>query len=210
MLPEPSVDDVRALRAAGWARMGIVTAIIDKSGRIMMLEHEESDKTPQGALGPLAETAQYARTESGIVIETTSQTLSRAIAEELAIDDPASLDLRAKRVGAWTLNQWPVGVAHGGQWAMAVCPVVHIGRRSKRELLEGFAGAEEIKAIRFMDPHDIVAHSLTRPGTREWVRDVMASGLTTRKRRELAPMVLPSPRPLPNAMDVKIATMDHV
>jgi hypothetical protein len=209
MLPEPSIDDVRALGAAGWARLGIVAAVMDGGGRIMMLEHKASDKTPDGALGPLAETTQFTHTETGIVIESTAHTLARAIKEELAIADPNDFELYAKKIGAWTLNNWPVGIGHNGQRALAICPVVHISRRSRRELIDTFAGTEEIRAITFMEPHDIVTHALTRSGTSEWVNDIMASGLADSYNRQLSRVALPSPQPLANAMDAKIVTMDY-
>ena len=210
MLPELTADDVRLMKASGWARTGIIAAIIDHSGKILMLEHNGSDKSPDGALGPLSETAQLAHTAAGIRVESAAHTLSRAILEELGVKDPKQLGLRARRIGGWALNNWPVGIGYGGQRALAICPVVHIDADAQSELLRTFEGTDEIRDIVFMHPRDILNYPSTRPGTREWLQGVMASGLLKDPPSKLAEVALPDPQPLEGGVDIKMHSLDTI
>lgn len=210
MLPELTADDVRQMKVSGWARTGIIAAIIDHSGKILMLEHKGSDKSPDGALGPLSETAQLAHTTTGIRVESTAHTLSRAILEELGVKDPQQLGLRARKVGGWILNNWPVGIEYDGQRALAICPVVHIDADAQAELLREFEGTDEIRDIVFMHPQDILNYPLTRPGTHEWLKNVMDSGLLKDSPSKLAEVKLPDPQPLEGGVDIKMHSLDTI
>ena len=210
MLPELSADDVKKMQASGWARAGVIAAIIDHSGKILMLEHKGSDKSPDGALGPLSETSQLARTNTGIRVESTAHTLSRALLEELGVKDPPQLGLTARKIGAWVLNNWPVGINYDGQRALAVCPVVHIGAEAQAELLRTFEGTDEIRDIVFMHPRDILNYPLTRPGTREWLQEVMSSGMLNDTPRKLAEVELPDPLPLEGGVDIKMHNLGNI
>lgn len=210
MLPAPSVDDLRALKAAGWSRMGVIAAIFDRAGNVLMLEHKGAEKTPDGALGPLAETSQIARFPWGsIVVESAAHTLSRGIHEELGVDDPSAIELRSKRYGGWTLSPWPVGVSNNGEQAIAICPVATIDDETKSMLLDGFAENEEIKRIAFMTPDDVRV-SMTRPGTDRWLTNVMSSGLIAVRHADLAPVLLPEPYPLNGGVDIKMNELGYL
>lgn len=209
MLPEPSALDIRALKRAGWARLGAVTAIFDDAGKLLMLEHRGSDQYPEGALGPLAETAQIASTGSSVAVETTAHTLSRAIYEELGVQEPSSLNLKARKIAAWTLNNWPVGVGYNVNQALAICPVVHINPESQEQLLDTFDGTEEIAGVKFMNPDEIPTLDLVRPGTNDWLDDVMRSGLAQNKQR-LTPVNMPNPQPLTHGIDIKMAEIAYL
>ncbi len=211
MLPESTVADVATLKAQGWSRMGILAAVFDPSGCLLMLKHRGSDKTPDGALGPLAETAQLSVSGGRVVaVESAAHTLSRGVHEELGIVEPSALKLRAQRIGAWALNDWPIGVSYEGQRALAICPVVHIDDDSPEFLCDTFTGTEEISEITFMHPHDVVSSQLVRPGTVEWVHTVMNSGLPSISRGGLEAVGLPGPDPLPDAVDIKMAELGQL
>ncbi len=178
MLPTLEVPDLAAIQRAGWRRVGIVAAVVDPQQRILMLEHKGSDKSLPRALGPLAETTDV-RVEDGkvTIVESTMQTLARSIDEELGVQDPTTLGLRARRVGAWILHEWPVGIAYPGQSALAVCPIVHIGDNQRDKLLDVFHETDEITDICFKTWDEIVACKSVRPGTHGWLLAVVASGL---------------------------------
>jgi hypothetical protein len=174
--PRVSVPDLSQLKRTGWARFGIVAAVVDEQQRIMMLEHRPSDKTPAGALGPLAETSQLARTRNGLQVEHAAETLARGFKEELGTD-PTQLQLVAKKVGSWALNSWPVGALYTNQQAFAVCPVVRVGAEQRDRLVGEFTGTDEISAVRFMTTDEIRRQENVRTGTHAWLGDVAASGL---------------------------------
>lgn len=210
MFPKFNADDLRVIKAAGWTRVGILAAILDGEQRFLILRHKHSDKTPQGALGPLAETAQLSRgVRNEIQVESTAHTLSRAVYEELGVSRPSTLRLTAKYIGGWVLNSWPVGTGYAGQKALAICPVTHIGNEEKERLLDTFQEMEEIAGIDFMRAHDI-AHELVRPGTREWLGDVLSSGLASPEHGRESEVKLPSPSPLWGGVDIKFEAIGEL
>jgi hypothetical protein len=192
MLPVISPEDLTTVRVSGWARVGIVAAIIDDRDRLLMLDHHPNDKLAESALGPLAETSQAFRDEGNLHIESAVQTLARGIREELGLADPGTLDLQAQPVGAWITSTWPVGDRHEQQQALAICPIVHIGPRQREALLDTFKPTEEIQAVRFINPADIVAEHRTRPGTAAWLGNVMASRLLWQPRQRRTSVMLPT------------------
>lgn len=202
VLPSASTADLRMLRAQGWMRYGIVAAIVDDRQRIMMLSHRHSAKTPGGALGPLAETAQVGRSQGGVVVETTQETLARALREELGQEDPTKVALRARRTGSWRLNSWPVGTNFGAQRAFAVCPIAHITGEQRQRLQDEFPGTEEIDAVRFMTADQIDEYNNVRPGTRAWLGAVATSLLMELRPDESTGLILPSGVALPQAADI--------
>jgi hypothetical protein len=209
MFPAGKATDLTEMKRAGWARLGIVAAVVDDRQQILMLAHRASAKSPHQALGPLAETAQRAREGRGIQVESTAHTLSRAILEELGVRDPASLRLTARMAGAWAINRWPVGIRHPDQSALAVCPVVHIGAEGREQLIDTFAGTEEIEAIAFMDPGDIVTHDNLRPGVYDWLSDIAASGQLDANGSEQHPVDLPDPSPFIGGADVILTNPEY-
>lgn len=207
-LPRPTAADLRQLAAQGWMRFGIVAAVVDDHRRIMMLEHRPSSKTPAGALGPLAETAQLGRVDGKIAVETTEETLARAVSEELG-QSPPTLQLRARKVGSWELNSWPVGINHGNQRAFGVCPVVHVTGDERERIEDEFAGTEEIRAVRFMTPEQIDGYHNVRPGTNLWLGTVAASPLMDLPPEESLWISLPPATPLPEAMDARLQEVSY-
>jgi hypothetical protein len=210
MLPSLQSEDLSYIKDAGWARVGIVAAVMDERHHLLMLKHKQSAKTTEGMLGPLAETAQVTKANGNINIETTAHTLSRAVFEELGVIEPSTLELRARRVGAWTINRWPVGVNHDGQIGLAVCPVVHIGSGEREMLMDTFSETEEITAIDFMDMEDVAAERLVRPGTHAWLHDIVASNLHSVPVTEREPIDFPDPSPLQGAVDIKFKDIDYL
>lgn len=203
-LPSPSAGDLRVLRAQGWSRFGIVAAVVDDRQRIMMLSHRGSAKVPIGALGPMAETAQIGCIEGRVAVETTQDTLARALREELGQDNPTKVALRARHAGSWELNFWPVGTNFGAQRAFAVCPIVHITGEQRERLQDEFVGTEEISALRFMAPDQIDECDNIRPGTRAWLGTVAASPLLELRPGDSVDLELPLGLALPQAVDARL------
>lgn len=177
ILPAADVRDLRRMRDAGFDRYGVVAAIVDDLGRLLMLSHVGNSKTPDGALGPLAETAKLAINGDDISVEATAQTLLRGVREELGIEDTDSIGFRARRAGGWVLNNWPVGTAYANQTALAVCPVLHVDAAGAQAILDSFQPNDEISGIRFMSPGEIRQAPNLRDGTQAWLGDLVASGL---------------------------------
>ncbi len=213
MFPAVKGTDLSRLKQAGWARLGIVAAVVDPASNILMLKHRPSDKISDTACwGPLAETTHVIQANGRVIAEDTAQTLARSLAEELEVAKPELLGLTARRIGAWALNAWPVGVSYQGQEAFAVCPVVHVSRDGKGFLMDTFDGSEEIADIEFWAPDDIIDANNTRNGTRQWLVDINRSGLITPARagEGLVPVTLPSPIMAPGAVDVKFAEIGYL
>jgi len=209
-LPHADAADLRYLKAKGWARYGVVAAVVSETPsdqpRLLMLEHRPSDKSPASAWGPLAETAQLARSGDKIIVESSAHTLARAFAEEVGVTDVSQLQLMGKEVGAWVLNAWPVGTSYANQQALAVCPVVHLDEEQCEAIQDMFEPTEEITAITFMTPNEIGQQQVVRPGTKEWLRDVHL-GLITMGAAGHSPLELPDPTPLAGAVDIKFNSL---
>lgn len=201
-LPNPTEADLRQLAAQGWMRFGIVVALIDDRRRIMMLEHRPSAKAPTGALGPMAETAQLSRLRDEVTVETTVQTLARAIREELG-RDPTGTPLRARKVGSWELTKWPVGYSYGDQQAFGISPIVHVTREQRDRIQDEFTGTEEISGVQFMSL-DQIGERNVRPGTHIWLGLVANSPLMDVSPEESLELFLPSGTAMPGAVDARL------
>lgn len=209
VFPSLTAEDLPRLRAAGFARVAAGPAIIDEQMRLMMLVHKASSKNLADQLGPLGETAQFARATDGtLVIETTAQTLSRGLQEELEITQPQTMRLRALRLGSWFLNAWPVGGEHSEQHTLAVCPVLHIDQAQREELEYTFNETEEISAIEFMTVDAIMSYGNVRSGTLAWLDDLVSSGLMNTQDKERVAVTLPAPEQLPGAQDLILERID--
>jgi hypothetical protein len=209
-LPAPTAADLTDLKYAGWSHVGIVAALVDDRQRILMLQHRPSDKTPSGAWGPLAETTQLARTETGAQVERTIDTLARGLREEVSVADPSRLEVAARYVGSWVVNRWPVGGRHVGQFALALCPVVHVSRGVRQELENMYRPNNETSSMAFMDPEQIAALDHVRFGTHTWLRQVMGSGLVEAPTQERERILLPAGAPLPHAIDAQLGEINYL
>ncbi len=177
MFPNVTINDLRELQAAGWSRVGIVAAVINEAQQILMLEHAESDKNPEGALGPLAETTLVRSVNNQWQVEDTITTLYRCFREELGITNPEQVGLAARKIGAWTLNRWPVGgERHKDKFALAVCPVITVPEQTVTRIGR-FINTHEIRRAYFMKPEQILDINNVRPGTHQWLIDIISSGL---------------------------------
>lgn len=202
-LPRLCHDDIHQAAKLGIARIGIVAAILDQQQRLLVLEHKESDKSPAGSLGPLAETAQLAETGSGVVVETTTHTLSRGIREELGVEKPQTLNIRAKRMGAWALNRWPVGVNYSHQAALAICPVVHLGPEEAERIMDEYEETAETTRVIFVPIGELRDIQNVRPGTHAWLDVIVKSNLIALSQHQRTGLMLPDPAPLPHAKDIR-------
>lgn len=209
MLPSLGGKDLYAIKDAGFVMVGVGATFVDDNGRLLMLEHNASPKNSAGQLGTLSETVEYTRAADGtIIVETTADTLSRGVYQELGVSQPSELDLKAKRVGAWFLCRWPTGGRLAGQYGFGVCPVVHLGSEQSEELQDTFTGTEEISALRFMTLDEIASQTKVRSGTHVWLKDLVASGLLDTKPDELDLLRLPGPGPLDDAKDIVFDEID--
>lgn len=211
MLPHFEPETLSRLKRDGWARLGLVAAVLDERQHLLMLSHKQSDKTPAGALGPLAETSQISQpTEGSPQVETVAHTLARGIKEELGVSDPSELELTGRRFGAWLLNAWPVGTQYATETALAICPVVHISKERRESLLDTFTETEEIDGIKFMPLDDVATEKAVRPGTHAWLKSVGASDLLDPYGYDRVLVELPEPTPLTNAVDIKFKNLHYL
>ena len=179
-----------------------MAAILDHQQRLLVLEHKRSNKSPAGSIGPLGETAQMGHNGSIMVVETTAHTLSRGMREELGIDAPQELQLRAKRRGAWLLHRWPVGTGFAGKTALAICPVVQLEKGEDEVIKDLYAETEETRRVAFLPVNDVFANKQVRPGTHAWLRAVAKSGLMSATHIQRTRLCLPSPTPITSAQDI--------
>ena len=151
VLPKLTPEVLEELRDAGWSRVGLMVAFLDKEDNIMMLEHNIRQKNGHGALGPLGETSQH----SGPIIEQPIETLYRGIQEELGIQHPERLELFMRPAGGWVVNQWPRGDDYPDQYACAISFPVFLSDSVKEYLLSIPHGTEEVGNLHFI-PVDTV------------------------------------------------------
>lgn len=175
MLPTLEPTTLIELGRMGWKRVGLMVALVDEAGDIMMLEHNKSDKNDAGALGPLGETTKG----EGPYVEQPLQTLHRGIGEELSVKEPANLDLSMRAHGGWTINQWPVGREYPDDFACAISFPVFIPQAAKLRLLKRPHGTEETNRVYFMSPDDIFNHDndRLRPGVKKWLEQLVDAEL---------------------------------
>ena len=174
--PSFSHEDLRRIKAEGWARVGVVSAIIRESdGNILMLEHKKSvepGKTPEGALGVMSETsrADLAR------VETTIDTIHRAVQGELGLEYPSQLELKAYATTPWIYTSWVVGANHEDQHALAVSiglvvPDEHAAR------INPFINSTEIRRAHFQPVEKAMNMRNLRPGVAKWIETMQREGM---------------------------------
>lgn len=174
-LPHYSAEDLRAIAAAGFKRLGVVAAVILQSAdtpKLLMLHHKPSEKVaPSGAWGPLAETSHLTQTAAGIEVESIAATIYRSFEEETGMQ---ARFLRPcvppKSIGAYTTCKWPVGYADMQSFAFGVVPFLYLTNEdASYKLINSFSPTQEIDDSAFMSPGEIRKQGLLRPGTLEWL-----------------------------------------
>lgn len=178
----PSLDHTTLidLQEKGWATVGLMAALINTDGNILMLRHNGRDKNDHGALGPLGETSK----QSGPVIEQPLETLLRGLGEELGVEEPADLNLWMRSRGGWVVNQWPRGKNYPDQFACALSFPVFMTDDTVAHLLSVPHANEETSGLEFMAPSTILDmdESELRPGVKPWLRQLMVGGLLNENR----------------------------
>ena len=174
-LPQLTSEVLNELREAGWSRVGLMIALVDSDGDILMLNHNARDKNSHGALGPLGETSQ----EAGPVIEQPFETLYRGIQEELGIQHPGELDLWMYPHAGWVINHWPRGNDYPNEFACAISFPIFVSDAAKEYLLAIPHGTEEIHGLQFIDSATIssMGEDKLRPGVKNWLRQLTDAGL---------------------------------
>ncbi len=202
-LSRPVIDDLQRMKLAGYGRYGIVAAVMCED-RLMMLRHTASDKIEGNEWGPLAETSKMTLFEDGSpdYIESTAETLSRAMHEEVGVD-AEHLQLTTRAIGAWALHDWPIGKNYGKQRAFATCPIVHLDTMQGKAIERDFQPTDEIDDIAFLAPHEIIKlrqQRAFRAGTKSWLRKVVSSDL--RESSSFMPLHLARATAPDNAVDI--------
>ncbi len=180
-LPHLHADIKREIAACGWVGIGVMVALITEDTDIMLIKGRETKKYKAGTLGPLGETSKQIDGTNGIppLVEQPLSTLYRGIIEELGLTEPEELELRMKRTGGWTVNQWPRGDAYPNQWNCALSFAVHIGRDVEELLLTINPQNDEVSGVIKL-PVDYVLsdrEGLYRPGVHDWLGQLAANGL---------------------------------
>lgn len=176
MFPHATVDDLRQLQEMGWSRLGVATAVVNERGELLMLEHAESYKHREGAVGPVMETTRVRAGE----VESTEQTMYRALQEELGVESPEELSLRARILYGWTLHRWPVGFKVMAEHVLGINPVVVIPD-DKADKIGRFINTDEIRRAEFMPVERVMIHERLRPGVLEWLGGLTSRGLLDRR-----------------------------
>lgn len=191
-LPTLNPELLSELRAAGWKRVGIMVAILDSVGDILMLSHHARRKNHQDMLGPLGETTQ----QFGTRIEQPLETLYRGIQEELMVGRPEELMLRMPAHNAWVANNWPRGTAHPGEFSYAISFPVLIDDSIRERVTGNTHSGPEICAGQFMSPECIAntPSAQLRPGVVEWLAQLQSADLLTPKPSDT--VVIPFDTPL--------------
>lgn len=171
ILPEITPFTLTRLSEYGWKKLGILVAIVDTAGKVLMLEHKAREKNVEGALGPLGETSKA----SGPIVEQPLQTLFRGLKEELGTDYPEEMGFSLHQAGGWAINRWPLGT----HVACGVSFPVFVDDPTREHILGIAHVGEEVGAGEFMSPKDIMGmeDALLRPGVKPWLAQLGRAGL---------------------------------
>ncbi len=180
-LPHLPADIKDEIAACGWVGIGVMVALVTEDAGIMLIKGRETKKYKAGTLGPLGETSKQIDGMSGIppLVEQPLSTLYRGITEELGLTEPETLDLRMKRMGGWTVNQWPRGDAYPNQWNCALSFAVHIGPDVEELLLTINPQNDEVSGVTKLPVEFVLSdrEGLYRPGVHDWLGQLAANGL---------------------------------
>jgi hypothetical protein len=102
--PTLTPEILAGLKEFGWSRVGVVAAIVNLDGNILILENPPNDKIPSLQYGALSETSQ----RYGSHIEQPLETVARCMQEELKVD-PGKITAYVPATNPYIVNQWPVG-----------------------------------------------------------------------------------------------------
>lgn len=174
-LPHYSPDNLRAIAAAGYRRVGVVAAVIlqdTQRSNLLMLHHVPSEKVaPTGAWGPLAETSHIAEGNEDYEVESAAATIYRSFEEETGMQARfLRPSVPSASVGAYTTCKWPIGHGHEGSFAYGVVPFLYLtNQEAAQKLVTSFSPTEEIDQVKFMQPDEIRSQRYLRPGVLEWL-----------------------------------------
>ena len=184
-LPDYSVQDLRNMAKAGFARLGTVAALVVPNGDFLMFHHKGADKgNPKiqqgGAFGFIAETTHYSTIGDTISVESSKATFLRGFIEEANMH-PRLLHLHFSPAGSYATSRWPVGfnAKQREQFAFAVVPIMHISSHiALNVMLERFEETKEIDGLEVMSRNELRNHShYLRNGTLDILNVVESSGL---------------------------------
>lgn len=180
--PHLSIEQLRHLMREGWAGFGVGTAVINERGEILMLSHAESASLSEGSTGPLTEKSRL-RIDAREV-ESTEQTIYRAFQEELDIDKPELLRLKAQQYGAWMLHAWPSGDKKPADVFYTVNPVV-VMPNENADKIRRLIGSKEVRTAAFVPVEVVRSDPKLRPGVLEWLGSLSAKELLSRQNGSL-------------------------
>ena len=174
-LPEITSETLDRLQEAGWFGVGLLVALVDTDGSVLMLEHHARDKNLEGMLGLLSETSKISRP----IIEQPMQTLFRGFKEELGKDNPNSMGLSMHQAGGWVINQWPHGVNRPDMFACGISFPVFVDDETREDILRIEHNGEEVGAAEFMDPAIVLEmdDTMLRPGIKPLLTQLGTAGL---------------------------------
>lgn len=209
--PALSAGELRHLKEEDWFTVGIVAAVFNERGDMLVLEHKGSEKNADGALGLLAETSKVKlpsgdATHPEIIVEQPLETFQRGLSEELGIGDPFDLHFYFQPEAPWAAYQWPVGVKYPNEFAYAICPIVFL--KDGKDLEPRIVAGDEIQSVRFMPASEIMQEPNVRPGTHGLVQTVM-DALISGSGDQLSYLELPQSRfSDENSVDVKLKQLE--
>lgn len=203
-LPALSPEVLGSLTAAGWQRVGIMAAIVDSAGDVMMLHHRAGEKCPAGALGPLGETSQ----QNDSTIEQPSATLLRGLQEEIGLTvAPSELFIPSRR--GWHINAWPHGHNNPNEFSAAISFPVFINDSLRRAITSNTSSSTEISGRRsFMSPDAVLGQpdDKLRLGVRSWLNGLLERGSLSNTQTLIT---LPYPNIVKNGTDITLQNNRH-
>ena len=196
LLPEKQLpllppDIKQSITSLGWVGIGIMVALVNEDGKVILLRGRQTPKYQAGTLGPLGETSkQVESTDANIppLIEQPLSTLYRGITEELGLTEPENLSLRIKRKQAWRINKWPRGDSYPNEWNCAISFAVHVSKDVEELIRTIEPHNDEIMGVDMLSV-DAILEDIPgnyRQGTQDWLGQLVVAGLLQGNDRDLA------------------------
>lgn len=176
-LPALDLATLDQLRHNGWHNIGIMVAIVDPDGRVMMQHHARREKNGHGVLGPLGETTK----SMGSAIEQPAETLYRGFKEETGIMSPQELGITLHAQDGWRINQWPNSDTYRHRFSCAIAFPAFLPPEGYEYLLDQFVPNEETYQLEFLEPGEILDMDpeKLRRGVQPWLKQLVEADLLT-------------------------------
>lgn len=173
----PAARSVTELAALNFARDGVLLEIINLRGELLILNHRATARVRLGEdIGPPTETSLWV--PSTHEVESLLDTASRCITEELGVDEPQVLGLRAEPGNTYREGSWP---AINGRMGGVRYLRFFIDDEGEYYLSKQSVSNDEIMGYDFMSFDqllELAAKKRVRPGVCEWLGSLAATNVS--------------------------------